>query len=190
MNRSQPQILLDEAALKRTLERIAHEILERNGGGAGLALVGVVRKGDVLASRIREIIRRAEGTEVPVGRLDITLYRDDFSSTGAQRTVHRTEIPFDINDFTVVLVDDVIYTGRTSRAALDALMDYGRPRAVRLAALVDRGHRELPIQPDHTGLVVATGREERVKLFLTELGESGDKVVRMDAESGWTPGED
>lgn len=189
MSEAFPRVLLDEAAVRRTLERVAHEILERNGGSRDLALVGVVRKGDILATRLREIIERVDGRSVPVGRLDITLYRDDFAKSGPHPVVRRTEIPFDLSEKTVVLVDDVVYTGRTTRAALDALMDYGRPRAIRFAVLVDRGHRELPIQPDHVGLLAETRRNERVKVFLRE--ESGeDKVIHMEAAEGWRPGED
>ncbi|MBI5439783.1 MAG: bifunctional pyr operon transcriptional regulator/uracil phosphoribosyltransferase PyrR [Deltaproteobacteria bacterium] len=171
------RVLLNEAAIRRTLARMAHEILERNRGTERLALVGVVRKGDILAARLREQIRQAEGVEVPLGRLDITLYRDDLFRTGPQSVLRPTEIPFDLDDRVLVLVDDVLYTGRTTRAALDALMDFGRPRAIQLAVLIDRGHRELPIQPDYVGHAVRTGREELVEVKLKE--ESGEDSVSL-----------
>jgi pyrimidine operon attenuation protein/uracil phosphoribosyltransferase len=168
---------LNAAAVRRTLARMAHEILERNRGTEGLALVGVVSRGDLLAARLRDQIRLVEGAEVPVGRLDITLYRDDLARTGARPMLRPTEIPFDLDDRTVVLVDDVLYTGRTTRAALDALMDFGRPRAIQLAVLVDRGHRELPIQPDYAGHVIRTGRDEEVEVRLG--GDPADDAVLL-----------
>lgn len=171
------RILLNAAAVRRTLARMAHEILERNRGTEGLALVGVVSRGDLLAARLREQIRQVEGVEVPVGRLDITLYRDDLARAAAPPMLRPTDIPFAIDDRTVVLVDDVLYTGRTSRAALDALMDLGRPRAVQLAVLIDRGHRELPIQPDYAGHAIRTGRDEEVEVRLG--GDPADDAVLL-----------
>lgn len=176
-NPTSRRVLLNAAAVRRTLARMAHEILERNRGTEGLALVGVVSRGDLLAARLRDQIRLVEGTEVPVGRLDITLYRDDLARTGARPMLRPTEIPFDLDDRTVVLVDDVLYTGRTTRAALDALMDFGRPRAIQLAVLVDRGHRELPIQPDYAGHVIRTGRDEEVEVRLG--GDPADDAVLL-----------
>ena len=185
-----PRKLLDEAATRRVLERMAYEIIEDNGGSDKLALVGVVRKGDFLAGRLREIIERLEGVSVPLGRLDITLYRDDLGGPGPLPTVRRTEIPFDVSGMTLVLVDDVLYTGRTTRAALDALTDFGRPRAIRFATLVDRGHRELPIQPDFVGHVIETRHDERVKVILKEDDNEEDAVWLMESEADWIPGED
>jgi pyrimidine operon attenuation protein / uracil phosphoribosyltransferase len=169
--------------VRRTLARMAHEILERNRGTEGLVLVGIVRKGDILAARLQGQIGRVEGVEVPVGRLDITLYRDDVFRSGSQAVLRPTEIPFDLDDRTVVLVDDVLYTGRTVRAALDALMDFGRPKAIQLAVLVDRGHRELPIQPDYVGHAIRTGREEAVEVRLREEGGEEDSVCLLEPGS-------
>ncbi len=184
-----PKIIIDAKAMGRIVERIAHQIFEENGGSADLALVGVVTKGDLLAGRLHDAIKRIDGGDVPVGRLDITLYRDDLSGAGPNPLVRRTEIPFDITGLTVILVDDVCYTGRTTRAALDALMDYGRPTAIRFAVLVDRGHRELPIRPDYAGLEVVTRTEERVKVELAELGGK-DRVWLLESGSDWVPGEE
>ncbi|PLX41392.1 MAG: bifunctional pyr operon transcriptional regulator/uracil phosphoribosyltransferase PyrR [Deltaproteobacteria bacterium] len=181
--------LLDGTALKRTLERIAHQIIEDSAGVDALALVGVVRKGDILAARLKEIIDRVSGGDIPVGSLDITLYRDDIDLMGSVPLVRATSIPFDITGRTLVLVDDVLFTGRTTRAALDALMDLGRPKAIRFAVLIDRGSRELPIQPDYTGLSAQINLDERVKVELAEDGMA-DGVFVYHAESGWVPGED
>lgn len=176
------QALLDEAGIRRALARMAHEIVERNRGTTDLVLVGVVTRGALLAQRLREHIRHAEGVEVPLGRIDITLYRDDVGRAGRHPVPKPSEIPFDLDDRTVILVDDVLFTGRTVRAGLDALMDFGRPRAVQLAVLVDRGHRELPIQPDYAGHVVHTAREQRVELRLQELsGEDSLALLRPRA---------
>lgn len=177
------QILLDEAGVRRALARMAHEILDRNHGTEGLALVGVVTRGAILAERLREHIRQAEGADVPLGRLDITLYRDDVGRPGRTPVPKPTQIPFDLDQRSVVLVDDVLFTGRTVRASLDALMDFGRPRAVQLAVLVDRGHRELPIQPDYVGHVVRTVREQRVELRLKEtVGEDSLALLQAPPE--------
>ncbi len=189
MSDTKPKRIMDEGALKRTLERIALEILERSGGSEGLALVGVVRKGDILAARLKEIIDRVDGGDILLGHLDITLYRDDLSLSGPQPTVRTSDIPFDVTGRTLILVDDVLYTGRTTRAALDALMDFGRPKAIQFVALVDRGCRELPIQPDFVGLKVDAVKSERVMVELVEDGKA-DGVILMEAESGWIPGEE
>ena len=180
------QILLDEAGVRRALTRMAHEILDRNRGTEGLALVGVVTRGALLAERLREHIRQAEGADVPLGRLDITLYRDDVGRPGRTPVPKPTQIPFDLDQKSVVLVDDVLFTGRTVRASLDALMDFGRPRAVQLAVLVDRGHRELPIQPDYVGHVVRTVREQRVELRLKELAGE-DSLALLQAPPDGRP---
>ncbi len=189
MSEALPRILMDEKAMRRTLERIGHEILEMQGGAGKLALVGIVRKGDILAARLKGVMDRIEGGAIPLGSLDITLYRDDIGKAGASPVVRKSEIPFDISGHTIVLVDDVLFTGRTIRAAMDALMDYGRPRAIKLAVLVDRGNRELPIQPDFVGLKSPVRRGERVKVELSEDGFE-DCVVQMEATAGWVPGEE
>lgn len=165
---------MDSDEMRRAWTRVAHEILERNKGVEGLAVIGIQRKGAPLAQRLGEAIQRIEGAPIPVGELDISLYRDDFRTY--QPKVGTTQIPFDIEGKTLVLVDEVIYTGRTVRAALGALVDLGRPAVTQLAVLVDRGHRELPIRPDYVGKNLPTSRQEFVKVFLKEL-EGEDKVV-------------
>jgi pyrimidine operon attenuation protein/uracil phosphoribosyltransferase len=167
--------ILDETALDRALTRIAHEILERNAGAKDVAFVGVRTRGVTLAQRLALRIARIDGTQPPVGALDISLYRDDLGMRGAP-VVRGTEIPFSIKDKTVVLVDDVLFTGRTVRAALDAIVDLGRPRMVQLAVLVDRGHRELPIRPDYVGKNLPTSRRETVAVRLREH-DGEDRVV-------------
>ena len=167
-------LLMDEAQLGRCAARLAHEIIERNKGVEDLALVGIRRRGEPLARRLGELLSRFEGQPVPVGALDITFYRDDLSHKTPDPTLNATEIDFSIGDRTVVLVDDVLYTGRTARAAMDALMDVGRPRRVQLAVLVDRGHRELPISADFVGKNVPTAQNEFVRVALPEYdGETG-----------------
>jgi pyrimidine operon attenuation protein / uracil phosphoribosyltransferase len=160
--------LLDGAEIRRALTRIAHEILERNKGPHGLCLVGIAARGDDLARRLAEELRRIEPVDVPVGVLDISFYRDDIGLRGEAPEVHQTLIPFDVTGTTVVLVDDVLYTGRTIRAAMDALMDLGRPRAIQLAVLVDRGHRELPIRADYVGKNVPTRTGDLVRVLTNE----------------------
>ena len=171
--------LLSRDGIDRSLRRISHEILERNAHSLNdLALVGVLTRGVPLAERIARNIEHFEGLEVPVGALDITQHRDDREERGEDPEVRGSHIPFDVTGKTVVLVDDVLYTGRTARAAMDALLDLGRPAAIRLAILVDRGHRELPIRADHVGKNVPTSREETVQVNLVETdGEDG--VVRV-----------
>ena len=173
MSSREKVVIMDKEAITRALTRIAHEIIEKNKGAEKLALVGVRRKGTPLAERLAELIGEIEGTKVPVGALDIALYRDDFMTR--RPTVGQTEIPFEVNGRTVVLVDEVIYTGRTVRAALDALMDIGRPAAIQLAVLIDRGHRELPIRPDYVGKNLPTSRKETVDVQLKEF-EGEDRV--------------
>jgi pyrimidine operon attenuation protein/uracil phosphoribosyltransferase len=167
--------ILDETALDRALTRIAHEILERNAGAKDLAFVGVRTRGVTLAQRLAQRIARIDGTQPPVGALDISLYRDDLGMRGAP-VVRGTEIHFPIKDKTVVLVDDVLFTGRSVRAALDAIIDLGRPRMVQLAVLIDRGHRELPIRPDYVGKNLPTSRRESVAVRLREH-DGEDRVV-------------
>ncbi|MDR5683012.1 MAG: bifunctional pyr operon transcriptional regulator/uracil phosphoribosyltransferase PyrR [Armatimonadota bacterium] len=168
--------VMDAQAIARAIVRIAHEILERNRGTEELALVGIRTRGDVLARRLAAAIERIEGGPVPVGSLDITLYRDDLATRADTPTVQKTDIPFGIAGKTVVLADDVLYTGRTVRAALDALMDLGRPAAIQLAVLVDRGHRELPIRPDYVGKNLPTSSRERVAVRFAET-DGMDEVV-------------
>ena len=165
--------------VRRAIVRISHEIVEKQAGTDGLALVGIQRRGVPLARRIAASILENESVDLPSGALDITFYRDDLSLVAQQPIVKGTDLPFDLNGMTVVLVDDVLYTGRTIRAAMDALMDFGRPRAIRLAVLVDRGHRELPIRADHVGKNVPTSREEVVKVLVEEIdGEDGVAIER------------
>jgi pyrimidine operon attenuation protein / uracil phosphoribosyltransferase len=161
--------LMDDGEIRRAIVRIAHEILERNKGAGGLVLVGIAARGDDLARRLALEISRIEGSEVPVGVLDITFYRDDIGMRSEAPEVHETRIGFDVTDRVVVLVDDVLFTGRTIRAALDALVDFGRPRAIQLAVLVDRGHRELPIRADYVGKNVPTRANDIVRVALVEV---------------------
>lgn len=169
-------ILMDEETIERSITRIAYEILESNRGSSDLALIGIVTRGDLLAQQLATRISKIEGHEVPVGKLDISFYRDDFA-INLSPVVHTTEINFDIKAKTIILVDDVLYTGRTIRAALDAIMDFGRPKAIQLACLVDRGHRELPIRADYVGKNIPSARSERVKVFLKEI--DGESSVRL-----------
>jgi pyrimidine operon attenuation protein/uracil phosphoribosyltransferase len=172
--------LLDAEDVRRALTRIAHEIIERDKGATDVVLVGIANRGDHLARRLAAEIQRIEGTEVRVGILDITFYRDDIGLKAEAPEVHETRIPFDISGTTVVLVDDVLFTGRTIRAAMDALMDFGRPRRIQLAVLVDRGHRELPIRADFVGKNVPTRRADDVRVLVTEL-DGDDAVVVEEA---------
>jgi len=160
--------LMSEAEMSRSLARLAQEIVERNNGTEGLALVGIRRRGVPLAQRLAKIIADLEKTQIPVGVLDINLYRDDFSSVATQPVIQRTEINFPIPDKTIVLVDDVLYTGRTIRAAMDALLDFGRPKAIQLCVLIDRGLRELPIEANYVGKHVQTSQHESVEVRLAE----------------------
>ena len=175
-------VCMDADEIERSLVRIAHQILETNKGADNLALVGIVTRGDLLAKRLAEKIEQIEGTKVPLGKLDISFYRDDFATHFAPE-VHSTEIDFDMDGKDVVLVDDVLFTGRTIRAALDALMDIGRPAAVELAVLVDRGHRELPIRADFVGKNVPSSSSENVRLFLEEV-DGISAVEILDIEPG------
>jgi pyrimidine operon attenuation protein/uracil phosphoribosyltransferase len=172
--------VLDGPGIARAVTRIAHEIVERNKGVEGVVLIGLRSRGVELAQRIAARLEEIEGVKVPVGALDITLYRDDFGRAANQPLLRRTEIPFAIDDKKVVLVDDVLFTGRTTRAALDGLMDLGRPRLVQLAVLVDRGHRELPIRADYVGKNLPTSHQEAVQVLMVE--EDGvDRVVICEA---------
>lgn len=171
--------IIDQDGIRRALTRIAHEIIERNKGTENLVLIGIRRRGVPLARRLASKIKLIEGSQVPVGILDITLYRDDLSSLSHQPVVRQTEVNFSIEGKKVVLVDDVLYTGRTIRAALDAVIDLGRPRSIQLAALIDRGHRELPIRADYVGKNVPTSRRELVEVRLSET-DGADEVVIME----------
>ena len=168
--------ILTAEEIERALKRIAHEILENNKDMDELALVGIRTRGAHLAERLKNYIKEIANKELPLGILDITLYRDDLTAITAQPVVHKTEIGFDINDKKIILVDDVLFTGRTIRCALDALIDYGRPKVIQLAALIDRGHRELPIRADYVGKNVPTSLEEIVQVRLKEQ-DSVDEVV-------------
>jgi pyrimidine operon attenuation protein/uracil phosphoribosyltransferase len=177
-----PAILLSADDVRRAVSRIAHEIVERDRDLGALAIVGIRSRGDVLAVRLRDAIRQHENAVVPLGSLDITLYRDDLTRIGYAPVVHESALDFSVDDKVVVLVDDVLFTGRTIRAAMDALVDYGRPRAIRLAVLVDRGHRELPIRADYVGKNLPTSQREVVHVLLTEV-DAQDSVT-ISGEGG------
>ena len=163
-------VVIDREDLRRTLVRIAHEIVEKNPGGERLGLVGIHTRGAVLASRLHTLVGELSGSEIPLGDLDISFYRDDIESRqpGAQPVVHASHLDFELDGRTIVLVDDVLFTGRTVRAAVDALFDYGRPDRIQLAVLVDRGHRELPIRADYVGKNLPTSRDQRVNVRVEE----------------------
>jgi len=175
-------VVMDGDRLSRSLTRIAHEIVERNRGIDDLALVGIRERGVPIARRIAKQLHEITGSEVPTGALDITLYRDDLmrQAVGPQPLVRSTDIPFDLDDRVILLVDDVLYTGRTIRAALDALIDFGRPKAIQLVVLVDRGHRELPIKADYVGKNVPTSRRESVQVRLEEVDGHDEVVIQTD----------
>ena len=175
-------VLMDEQGVRRALTRISHEIVEKNKGVEDIVLVGIRTRGVPIAKRLADMIEQIEGVRPPVGILDITLYRDDLSTLSYQPIVRPTTMPVDIDRKTIVLVDDVLYTGRTIRAALDALMDMGRPHAIQLAVLVDRGHRELPIRADYVGKNVPTSSKESVSVLVAEIDSEDKVVIREEAE--------
>ncbi len=175
-------VILDEAKINRALTRIAHEILEHNSGAETVAIVGILTRGAHLAKRIAAIIEKLEGVKVPVGLMDISLYRDDVHSKLDQPVVQRTDILFEVSNRNVVLVDDVLFTGRTIRAALDQIIDFGRPKTIQLAVLIDRGHRELPIKADYVGANIPTAKSDQVVLEVKEK-EGVDRVYVIKKES-------
>ncbi|HDP68487.1 MAG TPA: bifunctional pyr operon transcriptional regulator/uracil phosphoribosyltransferase PyrR [Candidatus Marinimicrobia bacterium] len=171
--------LMDETALKRTITRLAHEIIERCKGTENIAVIGIRTRGEFVARRIAKKIEEVENTTVPVGVLDTVMYRDDFRRTKALPAMEITDIPFSVDDKILILVDDVIYTGRTIRAAMDALMDFGRPSAIQLAVLIDRGHRELPIKADYIGKSVPTAKNEEVRVQMREV-DGRDEILLVE----------
>lgn len=180
-------VVMDDAAVDRSLTRIAHEILEANNGAQDIALVGIVTRGDLLAASLAKRIEQIEGVAVPVGRLDISFYRDDVENF-LSPVVHTTDIPFVLEGKTVVLVDDVLYTGRTIRAAMDALMDFGRPERIQLAVLVDRGHRELPIRADFVGKNVPSSTDESVRFFAAPIdGRTSVEILEAQGRISSAP---
>jgi pyrimidine operon attenuation protein/uracil phosphoribosyltransferase len=178
------KLVLEHDDVRRTLRRIAHEIVEKNPDSASLAIVGIHTRGALLARRLHSLLAELTGTELPIGDLDISFYRDDVGAKtpDTQPVVHASHVDFDLSERTVVLVDDVLFTGRTVRAAIEALFDYGRPRRLQLAVLCDRGHRELPIRPDYVGKNLPTAREERVNVNLEE--SDGVDRVTISASAG------
>ncbi len=171
--------ILDKETIGRSITRIAHEILEKNKGTKDLCLVGIRNRGAYIAARLAGLIKKIENEDVPAGVLDITFYRDDLDLITAKPVVRKTEIDFDITDKNIILVDDVLYTGRTIRAALDALADLGRPKSIQLAVLIDRGHRELPIRPDYVGKNIPTAVNENIEVHLEET-DGKDEVVILE----------
>jgi len=178
-NNNQPKQLLSAEDIKKALQRLTHQILEKNPNLSEVALVGIQTRGVHLAKRIQKIINELKGVEVPLGELDITLYRDDLTAIGPKPVVKETKIKFDMADREIILVDDVLYTGRTIRAALDEIMDFGRPKKVELLVLVDRGHRELPIRADFVGKNIPTSGKEMVEVKLSEI-DSQDQVIVVE----------
>lgn len=174
--------IVDNEAIDRILVRIAHEILEKNKGSKNLVLLGMRTRGEFLAKRLREKLKAIEGVELPLGVLDVTLYRDDFRTRIKQPKVSVSDITFDVNEKDVILVDDVLYTGRTVRSALNAIMDFGRPKSIQLCILVDRGHRELPIRADYVGKNIPTSQNEEIKLKVKEV-DGEDAIYLIEREN-------
>ena len=179
-----PKVVLDSEDMRRTLTRIAHEIVENGGDPDRFALVGIHRRGAVLADRLQALIAELHDIDVPLGDLDISFYRDDVTTRGGTPVVHATHLDFGVDERTVVIVDDVLFTGRTVRAAIEALFDYGRPARVQLAVLADRGHRELPLRPDYVGKNLPTARSERVYVRVAEIdGEDSVTIGQPELEA-------
>jgi len=173
-------LVMDAKTIDRALIRIAHEIVEKNKGAEIMAVIGIKNRGAYLAERVAKLIEKIEGVQIPVGLMDITLYRDDIQTKLEQPLVQKTEILFDVVDKVIILVDDVLFTGRTIRAALDQIIDFGRPKRIQLAVLVDRGHRELPIRADYVGKNIPTAKEEQVKVKIKEVdGEDSVSIVKQ-----------
>ncbi|MCK4224598.1 MAG: bifunctional pyr operon transcriptional regulator/uracil phosphoribosyltransferase PyrR [candidate division Zixibacteria bacterium] len=181
MPRKQKTILvMDAKTIERAQVRIAHEIVEKNKGAENMAVIGIKNRGAYLAERVAKLIEKIEGVQIPVGLMDITLYRDDVQTKLEQPLVQKTEILFDVVDKVIILVDDVLFTGRTIRAALDQIIDFGRPKRIQLAVLVDRGHRELPIRADYVGKNIPTAKDDRVKVKIKEVdGEDSVSIVKQ-----------
>ena len=173
--------LMDEAAISRALIRISHEIIERNDGLDNVAIIGIQKRGDPLARRLRTLLEEIEGVKVPLGILDITFYRDDLSMLSAHPVVNGTDIPFDVNGKKIILVDDVLYTGRTTRAAIENIFDMGRPANIQLAILIDRGHRQLPFRADYVGKNVPTSTSEHIDVEVKEV-DGQDRVILLKEE--------
>ncbi|HOX24936.1 MAG TPA: bifunctional pyr operon transcriptional regulator/uracil phosphoribosyltransferase PyrR [Candidatus Krumholzibacteria bacterium] len=177
MSFTEKAVIMNQGEVSRAVKRMAHEVLEANNGTRDLVILGIQRRGVPLAGLLQEAIKAVEGVTVPMGAIDITFYRDDLSRLGPSPRVATTEMPMDVTEKVVILVDDVLYTGRTVRAALDVIMDWGRPRAIQLAVLVDRGHRELPIRPDYVGKNVPTSQKEIIKVRVMEFDGKQEVVV-------------
>jgi pyrimidine operon attenuation protein / uracil phosphoribosyltransferase len=177
------KVLMVPVDIERALMRIAHEIVEKNSGAENLILVGIETRGVPLARRLASAIKNIEGISIPIGSLDISLYRDDISTLNLKPVVHRTEVLTDVTDNNVILVDDVFYTGRSIRAAMDAIMDLGRPETIQLAVLIDRGHRQLPIRADYVGKNIPTAKTEEIKVYVSEV-DAEDKVTIISSERG------
>lgn len=177
MNLIEKAEIMDGQAMQRAISRISHEIIEKNKGVEKVVLIGIQRRGVPLARRIASKIKEVEGTEVPVGILDITLYRDDLSTLSEHPVINGTEIDFSVTGLKIILVDDVLYTGRTARAAIDAIMDLGRPMMIQLAILIDRGHRELPIRADYVGKNVPTSKNEVIHVKVNEIDGSDEVII-------------
>ena len=173
-------LVMDAKTIERALIRIAHEIVEKNKGAENMAVIGIKNRGEYLAQRVANLIEKIEEVQIPVGLMDITLYRDDIQTKLEQPVVQKTEILFDVVDKVIILVDDVLFTGRTIRAALDQIIDFGRPRSIQLAVLVDRGHRELPIRADYVGKNIPTAKSELVKVKIKEVdGEDSVSIIKQ-----------
>jgi pyrimidine operon attenuation protein/uracil phosphoribosyltransferase len=183
LNKEKSVRLLDKQRMGRAITRIAHEILERNGGAKSLVMVGILTRGADLAARLAKEIDKVEGVKIPVGLMDINLYRDDVNYNPDQPVIHKTEIMFNIDDKNLILVDDVLYTGRTVRAALSQMIEFGRPKTIQLAVLVDRGHRQLPIRPDYVGKNIPTTFEDNVQVLFEDRDGSDEVMLFPASES-------